>query len=606
MTGSDTPHDALAPADAAAFDAWRALAEKTLKGTPLASLVSRTADGLPIEPLYAPGMTRAAPLDWGARDLDRPWDARTLVAHPDAAGMNAQAMSDLEGGGHSILLVLDPEGRTGLAARGADDLARALQGVETDLAPVALDAGFQGIDAARWLSAAAKGGPAAPLAFHLDPLSAFARAGTSPGPMADWIAAAAKTARELHDIHPRASLFLASGSVVHEAGGTEAQELAFALASALTYAKALEGAGLPRAEALSRIVLGLSADARPLVTIAKLRAARVLWSKLTTALGAGLGASGRARIEARGSLRMLSTLDAWVNLIRLTAAGFGAACGGADAVVLQPFTAPLAQLPADLARRQARNTQLVLMEEAGLGRVADPGEGAGVIEALTDGLARAAWDAFQAIETSGGALAALQAGAFQAAVAEARRKLDVETAKRKTPLVGVTDFADLAGAATPGEPWPKAAPAPAPRLPGADDACAALAPHRVAEPFEALRAHAPSGAAVLATLGAPKSYAGRLGFARTLLAVGGIASEPAAIETAQAGRLVVLCGADADYAEHAADAARALKRKGAGQVWLAGRPGENEAAFRAAGIDGFLYAGGDALADLTALQGALA
>ena len=587
-------------AEDAAYAAWRALAEMTLKGAAVESLTSRTADGLAIEPLYRPGALPARPLDWGARDLDRPWDVRSLVAHPTAEGMNAQALDDLQGGGHSILLTLDPTGRTGLAARGPDDMARALDGVVTDLAPVALDAGFQGVDAATWLSAAAKGAPAAPLAFHLDPLGAFAQRGSSPGPMVDWMAAAATTARDLHAIHPRASLFLASGRVVHEAGGAEGQELAFALVCAIAYAKAAEAAGLPRAETLPRIVLGLCADARPLVTIAKLRAARLLWGRLTAALGAPC----RARIEARGSLRMLSTLDAWVNLIRLTAAGFGAACGGADAVVLPPFTTPLATLPSDLARRQARNTQLVLMEEAGLGRVADPGEGAGVIEALTDGIARSAWDCVQALEQGGGALAILQHGHFAGRIGAARDNLSAQLSRRRTTLVGVTDFADLSGASVPGEPWPTAQiEGAAPRLPGADDACAPLTPWRLAEPFEALRGTSPAGRAVLATLGAAKSYAARVGFARGLLAAGGIAAETTPAEEA-AGSLAVLCGSDEDYAQGAAAAAQGLKARGASAVWLAGRPGEHEAPWREAGIDGFLYAGGDALADLKALQAA--
>lgn len=598
MSGTDLHTPVAEDAD---YAAWRALAEKTLKGAAVESLTSRTADGLPIAPLYPPGATAPQPLDWGARDLDRPWDVRSLVAHPTPQGVNAQALDDLQGGGHSILLTLDPTGRSGLAAQGPDDLARALDGVVTDLAPVALDAGFQGVDAARWLSTAAKGAPAAPLAFHLDPLGAFAQAAASPGPMADWMTAAADAARELHDIHPRATLFLASGCVVHEAGGTEGQELAFALVCAIAYAKAAEAAGLPRAEALPRIVLGLSADARPLVTIAKLRAARLLWGRLTAALGAPC----RARIEARGSLRMLSTLDAWVNLIRLTAAGFGAACGGADAIVLPPFTRPLGTLPSDLARRQARNTQLVLMEEAGLGRVADPGEGAGVIEALTDGIARSAWDCVQALEQGGGALAILQHGHFAERIAAARDDLSAQLSRRRTTLVGVTDFADLSGASVPGVPWPMGAEqGRTPHLPGADDSCTPMPPWRLAEPFEALRAAAPKAVAILATLGSPKSHAARVGFARSLLATGGIA-----VETAPAGEatasLAVLCGSDEDYAQGAVEAAQALKARGAASVWLAGRPGEREAEWRAAGIDGFLYAGGDALADLRALQAAV-
>lgn len=585
----------------AAYAAWRALAEKTLKGQPLASLTSRTADGFPIDPLYVNSRPQA--LDWGARDLDRPWDVRTLVAHPTAEGCNAQALDDLQGGGHSILLTLDATGRRGLAARGPDDLARALDGVHTDLAPIALDAGFQGPDAARWLSSAAKGGPAAPLAFHLDPLGAFAAAGVSPGPMDAWMAHCAETARALHDIHPRASLFLASGCVVHEAGGTEGQELSFLFLSALAYAKAAEAAGLERRLALPRIVLGVSADARPLVTIAKIRAARLVWGKFTTALGAPC----RAVVEVRGSQRMLSTLDAWTNLIRLTAAGFGAAAGGADAVILPPFTAPFGDLPGDLPRRQARNTQLVLMEEAGLGRVADPGEGAGVIEALTDQFARKTWECLQSLDAEGGALPLLLRGHFAERVIASRHRLAVEFARRKTPMVGVSDFADLTGASVPTEPWPTStATAAEPRLPGTDDRCEPLPPWRLAEPFERLRtaARGARALAVLATLGAPASHAARVGFARGLLAVGGFAAEVLPAEEAAQGSaaVAVLCGSDEDYAHGAAAAARALKQTGARAVWLAGRPGALEADLREAGVDGFLYAGGDAVRDLAALQ----
>jgi methylmalonyl-CoA mutase len=458
---------------------WRALAEKTLKGASLDSLRTPLADGVVLEPLYA--AADAAPaLDWGARDADRPWDVRGLVAHPTPAGANRQALDDLEGGAHSILLALDPSGARGLAASGPADLARALDGVMTDLAPVALDAGFQGIDAARWLSAAAKGGPAAPLAFHMDPLGAFATAGSSPGPMADWIVQAADAARALHEVHPRATLFLASGVAVHEAGGTPAQEIGFALSAAVAYAKACETQGLPRAEAMPRIVLGLAADARPLVTISKLRAARALWSRLAAALGAPCP----ARIEARGGLWTLAALDAWTNLIRLTAAGFGAAAGGADAVVLPAFTAPLGGLPTALARRQARNTQLVLMEEAGLGRVADPARGSGAVEALTDGFGRAAWAELQTLEAEGGALAGLITGRFAAAVAGARDAAVADVAAGRAIIVGVTRFTDAGAPPSPVEPWPPTSPAPSPRLPGADDACPPLTPVRVAQAFE--------------------------------------------------------------------------------------------------------------------------
>jgi methylmalonyl-CoA mutase len=265
--------------------------------------------------------------------------------------------------------------------------------------------------------------------------------------------------------------------VVHEAGGGEVLEVAFAAAAAVAYAKALVRAGLPMADAFARITLGLSADADYFVTIAKLRAARAVWARVAAACGA----DPTARIEAKSSRRMLAARDAWTNMIRLTAAGFGAAVGGADSVILGAFTDALGR-PTAFARRQSRNTQLVLMEEAHIGRVADPAAGAGYLEALTDQIARAAWAEFQAIEAMGGIVAALGNGHIFS-------KVEAAKAARPEPrIIGVNAFPpdketpveiELA-AARPVE-------APSPRLPGPDSACPPLKPIRLAEPFEAAK-----------------------------------------------------------------------------------------------------------------------
>ena len=209
------------------------------------------------------------------------------------------------------------------------------------------DAGFLGPQAADWLAAAAKGSPAAKLFFHLDPLSAFARAGESPGPIESHLISAATVARRMANSYPDAGLFLASGQVVHEAGGGEAGELAFAIAAALTYAKALVRAGLAIQEAFAKIVLGLSADADYFATLAKLRAARAVWSRVTAACGV----SAAPRIEARSSHRMLAAHDPWTNMLRLTASAVGASIGGADAVVLGSFTDALGLPPPSPAAR---------------------------------------------------------------------------------------------------------------------------------------------------------------------------------------------------------------------------------------------------------------
>jgi methylmalonyl-CoA mutase len=226
--------------------------------------------------------------------------------------------------------------------------------------------------------------------------------------------------------------------------------------------------------AFARITLGLAADADYFLTIAKLRAARAVWARIAQACRA----SPMARIEARSSRRMLTANDAWTNMIRLTAAGFGAAVGGADTVILGHFTDALG-LPTEFARRQSRNAQLVLMEEAHIGRVGDPAAGAGYIEALTDQIARAGWAEFQAIEAAGGIVAALASGRIARMVEAAR-------AGRPEPkIVGVTAFPPAKD--TPVEVEIAAArpvQAPSPRLPGPDSACPPLKPVRISEAFE--------------------------------------------------------------------------------------------------------------------------
>src|SRR6185312_2416753 len=212
-------------------EAWLAMVEKTLKGASIETLTRKTLEDLPIQPLY-----EAADAAFPAKAAPG-WDARTLVAHGDAAAANEQALTDLAGGARSLLLRIDPVGAAGVAIGSAEGLARALDGVLLDVAPVALDAGFLGPTAADWLGALARHAPAAELALHLDPLSAFAEGGASPGPLEAHLISAATVAARLAAPYPRASLFLASGRALHEAGGGEAGELALAVAAALAYAK---------------------------------------------------------------------------------------------------------------------------------------------------------------------------------------------------------------------------------------------------------------------------------------------------------------------------------------------------------------------------------
>ena len=460
-------------------EAWAALVDKTLKGQPLPEAQAGTVT---IKALYTasesqPSVAPVLPV----RDAERPWEVRTSISHPDPALANAEALADLEGGAASILVRIDPAGEKGVAVGSAEALARVLEQVQPELATIALDAGFLGPKAADWLGAAAKASPTAKLAFHFDPFSALAEGGVSPGPLEAHLISAATVAARLTETYPDASLFLASGRVVHEAGGEAALELGFAAAAAVAYAKALVRAGLPMDRAFARITLGLAADQDYFLALAKLRAARAIWARIVEACGI----QAAAVIEARSSARMLSRMDAWTNMLRLTVAGVGAAAGGADAIVLGTFTDALDH-PGELARRQSRNAQLVLMEEAGLGQVVDPAGGAWAIEAMTDQLARAGWAAFQTIEAEGGLLAALSSGRIAgeaAASLEARRKA---LADKTDKMIGVTVFPNADKTAIPVEDVVAiAVEAPSARLPGPDSRCPPLTPARLAEPFEA-------------------------------------------------------------------------------------------------------------------------
>lgn len=460
---------------------WMALVEKTLKGQSFDdALTVKTPDGLTIQPLYTAEDGVAVARDLRARDSDRPWDLRTRAAHPDPARVAKDILTDLEGGAASVLLQLDPTGANGVAVGSADGLAKALSGVLLDLAPVALDAGFMGPKAADWLGALAKAAPNAPLAFHLDPLTAFAIAGVSPGPIESHVFNAATVASRLAATYAKASLFLATGRAAHEAGGSNTEELAVMTASALAYAKALVRSGLTMEDAFGRIVLGVSLDGEYFTGVAKVRAAKAMWARLTEACGVSVAPT----IEVRSSRRMLAKADAWTNLLRLTSAGFAGAVGGADAILLNAFTDAIG-LPTAFARRQARNTQLVLMEESNLGRVADPAGGAWYLDSLTDQMARAAWGGFQAIEAAGGIIKALESGLVADAVAKTRTAQEAAFADKSRKILGVTVFPN-ADDKTPEVETPDAIAVAAPdvRLPGPDSHCPALTPVRFAAAFE--------------------------------------------------------------------------------------------------------------------------
>lgn len=598
---------------------WRALVEQGLKGAAWERLVGKTGDGIPIAPLYrepdlhtatdVSGMPGAAPFIRGARPGD--WRIRQSFAHPDPEHTNREILADLEGGVGAIELVLDPEGGDGVAIRSAADLDLALAGVILEAAPVSLDA--RGDRAAALLRDKLKGVATPGTAFNLDPVGDELRTGVrSEEQRQAAFLFTALTARDL----PNARFLRIDARIVHEAGATEAQEIAYAIHCGIAYLRGLESRALDVQDSAKAIGFAVAVGPDALIEAAKLHALRLCWARVLEASGAP-PEHRAAHIHAFTSRRMMTRYDAWTNILRVTTAAFGAAIGGADEMTTYPFTDALG-LPRPFARRVARNTQHVLLEECRLGHVADPTGGAWFVEKLTRELAERAWSLMQHMEAHAAPLDLLGAQ-----VNEARERRRLAIAARRETITGVTDF-PLLGAKAP-EVEDKGPRAFRPAL-SAAEASAGLKtrgpfpPIRWAEPFEALRdraeAQSPRPAVFFATLGAVAAFAPRAQFARNLFASGGVASigdddaypsRDAMIDAfrAQASRVAVIVGSDTAYAEEAHNAAQRLKAAGADWVILAGKPGDHEAALRKAGVDQFAHAGQNALKDLETLHAAL-
>ena len=230
------------------------------------------------------------------------------------------------------------------------------------------------------------------------------------------------------------------------------------------------------------------------------------------------------RVHAETAWRMMSRRDPWVNLLRETVAVFSAGLGGADSICALPFTQAIG-LPDAFARRIARNTQLVLLAESNLAKVADPAAGSGAIEALTSELCQRAWALFQKIEAGGGLPKALAAGAFQQEVRDVAALRAKNIARRKEPLTGVSEFPDI-------HEKPVSVLVAAPAVALVASAPGALAPHRLAEPFEALRDAADAAAArgapakiFLANLGPVAAFTARATFAKNFFEAGGVEAQ---------------------------------------------------------------------------------
>lgn len=602
-------------------DDWMKLVDGVLKGAPFDKLVGKTYDALRIEPLYTRAKNAALV---AGRGPAVPWQVVQRVDHPDPKAANALALEDLEGGATGLALVF--AGSAGARGFGlpptADALAAALDGVLLDAGiGIEFQIGPQSKDMPGHFAALVKARGLKPeqldVRFGFDPIGAAALAGGSAMAWPDIAPVLTDLATGLAAQGFNGPFAVADGRILHDAGGSEAQELAYVLAVTVACLRALEAGGMTLDAARRLIGARLVADADQFMTLSKFRALRKLWARVEEACGL---TPAPLHIAAETAWRTQTQRDVYVNMLRATVAVAAAGFGGANSICVLPHTLALG-LPDAFARRMARNIQIVLLEESNLSKVSDPAAGAGGIEDLTQKLCTAAWSLFQEIEKAGGIWSALEKKLIQQKVSAVRAEREKNVARRKDALTGATEFPDIHE--TPAEvltATPVALPAPPPATIKFD----ALAPMRLAAPFEALRDKSDAqlektGArphVFIATLGKASDFTARATFAKNFFEAGGIEAvgdgghksleDLVAAFIAAGAKLVCLCSSDEVYAREAEAAARALTKASAGHIYLAGRPGGHEAAWKAAGIGSFVYVGCDVLATLRAAHDRIA
>jgi methylmalonyl-CoA mutase len=677
------------------YEQWRALVDESLQGAVFEKkLVTSTYEGIDQQPVYslqdqlgttdAPGLPGYSPFVRGTTPSGaclQGWDLRQEHSAPEPGAANRAILQDLQGGVRSLLLVFDeasrrglnPDdpkaidfvGRKGVMVYHLEDLDTALAHVDFSKTGITLDAGAAFLPASALLAASWQRRQLSPDtirgAFNADPIAELARQGSLPLTMENALSQMVHLADWTSKNYPQVTAISVDTSPFHHAGATAAQDLAFALATAIEYLRAMTGAEMDIDVAAKQLLFRLSLGTHHFLSIAKLRAGRLLWSRVIEACG-GSAASAAMHTHCRLSNRVLTKNDPFVNILRNTVGVFSAGIGGAEAITSIPFDYAIGQSE-DFGRRVARNTGLVLQQEAHLHRVIDPAGGSWFIEKLTRQLAEKSWEIFQEIERHGGMIKSLESGWVAKQIGEAYAPRTKDIATRKEGIIGVSEFPNinedkiaysppdlqtLREAAIGRVNTVRKEPYSLTTLPSAESKVAAavqsafdgatigqlaealgfhgastnitpLEPHSFAEPYEELREacncwqqiHGRRPTVFLANLGPVAHHTARATYAKGFFEAGGFAvitnegfpdADSVAKAFADSGtRIAVLCSSDKLYQEFVPQVATRLKATDARTVLLAGKPGTNEAAWRAAGVDRFIYITCNVLATLREL-----
>ena len=366
-----------------------------------------------------------------------------------------------------------------------------------------------------------------------------------------------------------------NGIVLHNAGATIVQELAYTLSMANEY-------------------LTLSVGSNYFMEIAKLRATRLLWSTMVAQYKPECDCAYKIHINTVASTWNKTLYDPYVNMLRSTTEGMSAAIGGSDSISLQPFDVAYKESD-EFSRRISRNVQVILKEEAFMDRVVDPAAGSYYVENLTNSIAENAWKLFQSVEQQGGALKAIEDGSMRTAIEESCQKRDMNIATRRYILLGTNQYPNINETMADKIERVK------------KDDCEGLKTYRGAMAFEEVRLETEKYAAknhrpsvFLLKVGNLAMRQARAGFITNFFGCAGYQIiEPAGFPTVEEGvkaageakpDLIVVCSSDEEYATLGVEAAKQCKAQFPNTPFLvAGNPTECLDALKEAGTDDFIH-----------------
>jgi methylmalonyl-CoA mutase len=648
---------------APSFAEWKQEVEKSLKGKPFEKLYSATYENITIQPIYTrhdaeklayteqyPGFANYVRGTRPNGYMKEPWKVSQEISASSPSEWNEIVKHDLEKGQTEIHIVLD---RLGFPVTSLDDIEAMFSDISLDKYSLRVDAGAQSLSFlalfAAYLQQRQIPFDAARGTIGMDPIGALAETGTLSASLAslyDVMAAVTKWAKENM---PDIKTVIARGEPYHNGGANAVQELAFAFATAVEYIRACLDRGVAIDDIAPRIQFSFSVGSNFFMEIAKLRAARLIWSNIAKAFG-GSASSQKIAMHARTSYFTKTVYDPYVNMLRAAAEAFAATVGGTDSLHVSPFDEAIR--PADeFSRRIARNTQLILLEEAHIANVIDPAGGSYYVETLTAQVAEETWKLFQQIEAKGGIVQALADGFVQEQVEAVAKKRQKNVETRKEKIVGTNFYANLAEeplekiresqaqrssssiideehvaalqAGFANQQWIETAVDMALRRATAQEIEAALKTEeasihvkpvtqwRLAEPFERLRQasetylekYGKRPTVYLINIGTIPNYKARADFITGFFEAGGMAveksegvhsAEEAVSEAINAGGThYVICGSDESYADIVPAIAKSFKQaKPNAKLYVAGKqPADVEQTFIEAGVDGFIHIG---------------